>query len=86
MPPRLFRAEVADLFEPSIQAAVDSIKKQVTLSRGAVKAVWLVGGFAASPWLFSQLQERLKSLNIAVSRPDSQTYVSMNTPEARAPR
>ena len=73
MPPRSFRAEVADLFEPSIQAAVDSIKKQVTLSRGAVKAVWLVGGFAASPWLFAQLQKRLAPMGVTVNRPDSQT-------------
>jgi hypothetical protein len=33
----------------------------------------LVGGFAASPWLFNQLQARFKPLNVTVSRPDSQT-------------
>ena len=38
--------------------------------------MWLVGGFAASPWLFSQLQERLSPLGVTVSRPDSQTSVS----------
>ena len=37
------------------------------------QSVWLVGGFAASPWLFSQLQERLASMKIIVSRPDNQT-------------
>ena len=41
----------------------------------ALQSVWLVGGFAASPWLFTQLQERLKPLGVTVSRPDSQTYV-----------
>lgn len=35
--------------------------------------MWLVGGFAASPWLFSQLSERLGAMGIAVSRPDTQT-------------
>jgi hypothetical protein len=39
------------------------------------QSVWLVGGFAASPWLFSQLQERLAPLKVTVSRPDSQTLV-----------
>ncbi|KAH9944812.1 hypothetical protein B0H21DRAFT_779339 [Amylocystis lapponica] len=70
---KLTGAEVADLFEPSIDAAVASIKAQIAASGGAVKSVWLVGGFAASPWLFSQLQERLAPLHITVSRPDSQT-------------
>lgn len=69
------RIEVADLFEESVDAAVRSIKAQIDASKGLVKSVWLVGGFAASPWLFSQLQERLGPLGIVVSRPDSQTYV-----------
>ncbi|KAF9647981.1 hypothetical protein BDM02DRAFT_3155934 [Thelephora ganbajun] len=65
--------EVAELFEPSIEAAVSSIRNQVVLSGGMVKSVWLVGGFASSPWLFSQLQEQLAPDGIVVSRPDGQT-------------
>ena len=65
--------DVAELFEPSIEAAILSIKNQVTLSKGMVKSVWLVGGFAPSPWLFNQLQERLGPHGIIVSRPDGQT-------------
>lgn len=38
-----------------------------------VKSVWLVGGFAPSPWLFAQLQERLGPDGLTVSRPDGQT-------------
>ena len=38
-----------------------------------VKSVWLVGGFASSPWLFHQLLERLEPVGIIVSRPDGQT-------------
>ncbi|KAF5372764.1 hypothetical protein D9615_010105 [Tricholomella constricta] len=49
--------EVANLFEPSVDAA----------------SVFLVGGYAASPWLFNQLQERLAPYSITVSRPDTQT-------------
>lgn len=70
------RNEIAALFEPSVEAAVVSIKAQINASRGVVKSVWLVGGFAASPWLFTQLQERLAPLGIVVSRPDSQTSVA----------
>ena len=86
------RVEVAELFEPSIEAAVASIRAQIEASQGVVRvrsfspvlaemitdvyqSVWLVGGFAASPWLFSQLQERLAPLRVTVSRPDSQTLV-----------
>lgn len=64
---------MAALFDPSIQSAIDSIKSQIQASSGQVKSVWLVGGFAASPWLFSQLQERLSAYGVTVSRPDSQT-------------
>jgi len=45
----------------------------VDLSGGMIKSVWLVGGFASSPWLFAQLQERLTPDGIVVSRPDGQT-------------
>ncbi|KAH9945444.1 uncharacterized protein BXZ73DRAFT_38991 [Epithele typhae] len=70
---KLTGAEVAALFEPSIESAVLSIKSQIEASGGAVKSVWLVGGFAASPWLFAQLQERLTPQQVTVSRPDTQT-------------
>ena len=35
--------------------------------------VFLVGGFAASPWLFGQLKERLEPLGFRISRPDNHT-------------
>ena len=38
-----------------------------------VKFVWLIGSFASSPWLFSQLLERLTPDGIVVSQPDGQT-------------
>ena len=39
------------------------------------QTVFLVGGFAASPWLFAKLQERLKSLDLMLFKPNTQTYV-----------
>ncbi|KAK7033188.1 heat shock protein 12A [Favolaschia claudopus] len=70
---KLTGAEVRELFEPSIEAAFLAIKAQIDASAGVIKSVWLVGGFAANHWLFSQLQERLAPLNVTVNRPDSQT-------------
>ncbi|KIY51050.1 hypothetical protein FISHEDRAFT_37884 [Fistulina hepatica ATCC 64428] len=70
---KLTGADVAQLFEASIEAAMTAIQGQIEASAGLIKSVWLVGGFAASPWLFSQLQERLAALDITVSRPDTQT-------------
>ncbi|KAF9267818.1 hypothetical protein L218DRAFT_970647 [Marasmius fiardii PR-910] len=60
-------------FTISIVAAVSAIRAQIDSSQGLIKSIFLVGGYAASAWLFAQLQERLKPLNVTVSRPDSQT-------------
>ncbi|KAJ3497279.1 hypothetical protein NLJ89_g10367 [Agrocybe chaxingu] len=70
---RLTGNEVANLFEPSVDAAFNAIKAQIDASNGMIRSVFLVGGYAASPWLFSQLQERLRPFRITVSRPDTQT-------------
>ncbi|KAJ4477259.1 hypothetical protein J3R30DRAFT_3290784 [Lentinula aciculospora] len=70
---KLSGTEVAELFEPSVQAAVHAIKAQVEASSGMIKSVFLVGGYANSAWLFSQLQKRLEPYGVAVSRPDTQT-------------
>ncbi|KAK2460282.1 hypothetical protein APHAL10511_007671 [Amanita phalloides] len=70
---KLTGQEVANLFEPSVEAAVDAIKAQIDASKGMIRSVFLVGGYAASSWLFSQLQQRLGKYDIVVSRPDSQT-------------
>ncbi|KAG7451216.1 uncharacterized protein BT62DRAFT_1038636 [Guyanagaster necrorhizus] len=70
---KLTGEEVAALFEPSIQAAVAAIKAQIVASKGLIKSVFLVGGYAASSWLSTQLQERLAPEKVAVSRPDTQT-------------
>ncbi|KIL57122.1 hypothetical protein M378DRAFT_420144 [Amanita muscaria Koide BX008] len=70
---KLLGAEVANLFEPSVDAAVRAIKAQIDASKGMIRSVFLVGGYAASPWLFGQLKERLAPYRVIVSRPDSQT-------------
>ena len=39
------------------------------------QTVFLVGGFAASPWLYSNLKRELGELGLTLYRPDSHTYV-----------
>ncbi|KAK0448953.1 uncharacterized protein EV420DRAFT_1566351 [Desarmillaria tabescens] len=68
---KLTGAEVASFFEPSVSSIIKAVDEQRFASKSTVSAAFLVGGFAASDWLFSKLQEHFKSLNIAFSRPDS---------------
>jgi hypothetical protein len=39
------------------------------------KSVFLVGGFAASPWLYEELKRRLSGVVDDLKRAESQTYV-----------
>ncbi|PPQ91153.1 hypothetical protein CVT25_003058 [Psilocybe cyanescens] len=63
--------DVASFFEPSVSDIVVSINEQVFSSQTQITAVFLVGGFAASDWLFSQVKERLDIMGIEATRPDS---------------
>lgn len=36
--------------------------------------VFLVGGFAASSWLYSQLEKYLGTVGVQIFRPDDHTY------------
>ena len=40
-----------------------------------LQTAFLVGGFAASPWLFTRLEAALRTQQIRVCRPDHHTYV-----------
>jgi hypothetical protein len=40
-----------------------------------LQTVFLVGGYASSPWLYTQLQKALDPSGISVCRPDGHTYV-----------
>ncbi|KAF9449853.1 hypothetical protein P691DRAFT_790221 [Macrolepiota fuliginosa MF-IS2] len=62
---------IARFFEPSIQTIVDAVEEQKRLASREIRTVFLVGGFAASDYLFSQLQERLQSRKLDVRRPDA---------------
>ncbi|KAF9231965.1 hypothetical protein BU15DRAFT_55561 [Melanogaster broomeanus] len=68
---RLSGKMVADLFEPSIAEIIDAFRKQQQTSPMPITFVFLVGGFAASEWLFTSLRKYFESLNITVCRPDT---------------
>nr|GAT52799.1 predicted protein [Mycena chlorophos] len=62
---------VAGFFQPSLESIVKAVAQQQQVSSVAVSSVFLVGGFAASEWLFTELKRRLGELGLDVSRPDS---------------
>ncbi|KAG8954069.1 hypothetical protein FRC04_001053 [Tulasnella sp. 424] len=65
------RNEVVQAFEPSIKAIVESIKKHADGQKNT--HVFLVGGFAASPWVLSETNRRLKNTGVIVKRADTNT-------------
>ncbi|KAJ3514769.1 hypothetical protein NLJ89_g2175 [Agrocybe chaxingu] len=70
---RLPGTEVAKFFEPSIQCITKSIEDQLDSSEGQISSVFLVGGFAASNWLLTNLKNTFTPRGVNVSRPDSHT-------------
>ncbi|KZT00295.1 uncharacterized protein LAESUDRAFT_764717 [Laetiporus sulphureus 93-53] len=65
--------ELASFFEPSIRAIVNAVEGQRRSVNGGLNMVFLVGGFAASPWLFSRLQSSLSYYGLTLARPDRHT-------------
>ncbi|CCM04651.1 uncharacterized protein FIBRA_06835 [Fibroporia radiculosa] len=52
---------------------VSTVTPSLTASTSVTRTVFLVGGFAANPWLFSELQRLLQQIGLHVSRPDRHT-------------
>ncbi|KAF9449856.1 hypothetical protein P691DRAFT_758690 [Macrolepiota fuliginosa MF-IS2] len=61
---------VANFFEPSIEGTVDTVLNQVRLATKPVTSVFLVGGFAANDYFFSELEKRLRPHRLDIYRPD----------------
>ncbi|KAG2049397.1 hypothetical protein BDR06DRAFT_961567 [Suillus hirtellus] len=68
---KLAGQDVADLFEPSIEAIIEAFEQQRRAASIPINLVCLVGGFAASDWLFARLQEYFIPLGISFCRPDA---------------
>jgi len=64
---------VASLFEPSINGIINAVQEQVAKTTNRVSAAFLVGGFAASPWLFSRLEARLQPHRMGLCKPHIHT-------------
>jgi len=65
--------QVSGFFEPSIQTTVDAIRENFTEILSMNSFAFLVGGFASSPWLSKQLDDRLSDLGLKFYKPDTQT-------------
>ncbi|KAI0708747.1 hypothetical protein C8T65DRAFT_740129 [Cerioporus squamosus] len=60
------------LFRPSLDGIVAAIKKQFQDTRGTpYTAVFLIGGFSANKWLFTNLKITLEQLGLRLYRPDT---------------
>ena len=75
------RDAIVDVVKEQHRAASHPISVCSTICHDSVygfahhffQTVLLVGGFAASPWLFSALQGNLESLGLRLFRPDAHT-------------
>ncbi|KAI0783016.1 hypothetical protein C8Q75DRAFT_836734 [Abortiporus biennis] len=65
--------DVAQFFEPSINAILDALRAQLAESFIPIQFAFLVGGFAASPYLYARLKKLLQKDNIELCRPDNHT-------------
>ncbi|KAJ7578248.1 hypothetical protein C8J56DRAFT_1170576 [Mycena floridula] len=68
---KLYGPDVAQFFEPSIAAICETVQQQRRSTLKKITSIFLVGGFAASEYVFSQLQERLSIAGLTFCRPDS---------------
>ncbi|KAJ3998694.1 hypothetical protein F5050DRAFT_1868460 [Lentinula boryana] len=62
---------MARFFQPSINTISKAIADQCLDARKVITTVLLVGGFAASPWMFSKLKDILQQLGLSIYRPDT---------------
>ncbi|TFK71046.1 hypothetical protein BDN72DRAFT_877354 [Pluteus cervinus] len=61
--------KVAEFFEPAVSCIIQVIVEHLHYLRA--NTVFLVGGFAASDWLFYQVREAVAPLGVDLCRPDS---------------
>ncbi|KAF8632110.1 hypothetical protein AX15_002041 [Amanita polypyramis BW_CC] len=64
-------SKITEFFEPALQGIIKAIEAQCRKSTIPIKAIFMVGGFSTSDYLFSKLEEHFKSRNINILRPDA---------------
>ncbi|PBK90614.1 hypothetical protein ARMGADRAFT_1166925 [Armillaria gallica] len=62
---------VAGFFDTSVNDIIEAIDNERFACSKNISAAFLVGGFAASEYLYSRLSDHLQPLGIMLSRPDS---------------
>jgi hypothetical protein len=62
-------SDLAEFFQPSIDCIVKSVLEQKKSAHKTISHVVLVGGFAASDWLFTKVNELLTPFGLNVVRP-----------------
>ncbi|KAJ3733982.1 hypothetical protein DFJ43DRAFT_1131008 [Lentinula guzmanii] len=62
---------MARFFQPSIDTISEAIVDQRRDACKVITTVLLVGGFAASPWMFSELKDTFQQLGLSIYRPDT---------------
>ncbi|KIK25396.1 hypothetical protein PISMIDRAFT_642113 [Pisolithus microcarpus 441] len=68
---KLEKEDVAGFFKPSIDCIVNAVKEQCRMAKKMISTVFLVGGFAASDWLYNQIEVSMKSLGVKFFHLDS---------------
>ncbi|KAK2462942.1 hypothetical protein APHAL10511_005140 [Amanita phalloides] len=72
-------SKIAEFFEPAVKSIIHAIEGQSRTSSVPIKAIFMVGGFATSDYLFSKLDEHFKPKRINILRPDA--YLNKAVPE-----
>jgi len=70
-PNAFIRSDVAQFFQPSIDCIVKAVLEQKNTAHRTISHVVLVGGFAASDWLFTKLYDLLTPLGLNIVRPEN---------------
>jgi len=68
---KLTGTDVAGFFQPSIDCIIQAVLDQMDSAQQTISHVVLVGGFAASDWLFQQVKDRLTTKGLVVTRPEN---------------
>ncbi|KAK2464383.1 hypothetical protein APHAL10511_003530 [Amanita phalloides] len=66
--------QITDFFEPAVHGIIRVIEEQSLHSAIPINTIFMVGGFAASDYLFSKLSEHFKTKKLKILRPD--TYLN----------
>jgi hypothetical protein len=68
---KLLGTDVALFFEPSVDCIVKAVLEQRKTAHKPISHVVLVGGFAASDWLFNKVNDALSKAHLNILRPEN---------------